>query len=101
MKLPMPIQASNLRGYLCRGLAGALAGVWVLLGATQSFGALPTPTDESFSARAWQAEDGLPENRVVGVVQAPDGFCGSRLRARLCALTASDFSEWTLRRRPG
>lgn len=33
-----------------------------------------TPVDESYSARAWRSEDGLPENRVIGGVQAPDGF---------------------------
>jgi len=33
-----------------------------------------TDADESFSIRTWQADDGLPENRVIGVVQAPDGF---------------------------
>lgn len=32
------------------------------------------PVDDSYSVRTWQADDGLPENRVVGVVQAPDGF---------------------------
>lgn len=29
---------------------------------------------EFYSARVWQSDDGLPENRVVGVVQSPDGF---------------------------
>ena len=30
--------------------------------------------ESPFFARTWLAEDGLPDNRVVGVVQAPDGF---------------------------
>ncbi len=34
----------------------------------------PTLVDDSYSVRTWQSDDGLPENRVVGVVQAPDGF---------------------------
>jgi signal transduction histidine kinase/ligand-binding sensor domain-containing protein len=33
-----------------------------------------TVTDNSYSARVWRSEDGLPENRVIGVAQAPDGF---------------------------
>ena len=33
-----------------------------------------TPVDESYTARVWQADDGLPENRVVGVVQSADGY---------------------------
>src|ERR1700744_1489099 len=30
--------------------------------------------DNSFYVRVWTAEDGLPENKVVGVAQSPDGF---------------------------
>ena len=33
-----------------------------------------TPVDPWFSTRVWLAEDGLPENRVVGVEQGPDGY---------------------------
>ena len=44
------------------------------LGAVPGFAAALGSVDDSYSARAWQAEDGLPENRVVGVVQSPDGF---------------------------
>ena len=32
------------------------------------------PLDNSYFARSWQAEDGLPENRVVGITQAQDGY---------------------------
>lgn len=39
-----------------------------------SFAAELTPVDNSYSARVWRSEDGLPENRVIGVTQAPDGF---------------------------
>ncbi len=35
---------------------------------------VPTPMDPWYSTRVWQAEDGLPENRVVGVAQAADGY---------------------------
>jgi signal transduction histidine kinase/ligand-binding sensor domain-containing protein len=46
-----------------------------LLGA-QGFAAASdgTPVDESFTTRIWQADDGLPENRVVGVVQSSDAY---------------------------
>src|ERR1700754_2906385 len=30
--------------------------------------------DNSFCVRTWTAEDGLPENKVVGVAQSPDGY---------------------------
>ncbi len=32
------------------------------------------PTDHWFSARAWLAEDGLQENRVIGAEQGSDGY---------------------------
>ena len=34
----------------------------------------PNAVDESYFARTWLAEDGLPDNRVVGMAQSPDGF---------------------------
>src|SRR5690348_10958494 len=56
-----------------RRVASLLFGAVVLF-RFSSTAVEPTPLDDSYSARSWQAEDGLPENRVVGVVQAPDGF---------------------------
>jgi signal transduction histidine kinase/ligand-binding sensor domain-containing protein len=46
----------------------------VVFSGVKSFAVEPTPTDDSYSARVWRSEDGLPENRVIGVVQSPDGF---------------------------
>lgn len=50
--------------------------VWWLAGALQSWAAkdLATANDPWFAARVWQAEDGLPENRIVGVAQGEDGY---------------------------
>ncbi len=36
---------------------------------------LSTPAAEAFySTYSWQAEDGLPDNRVIGLAQSPDGY---------------------------
>ena len=35
---------------------------------------LSAATNSSWFARAWQAEDGLPEHTIVGLAQAPDGY---------------------------
>lgn len=32
------------------------------------------PVDDSYSSRVWLTEEGLPENRVVGMAQASDGY---------------------------
>lgn len=34
----------------------------------------PAENENSYFARTWQAEDGLPDNRVVGLAQASDGY---------------------------
>ena len=59
----------------CRqGLWRLLVFAGVLLGTGKLPAAELTPVDDSYSARAWRSEDGLPENRVIGVAQSPDGF---------------------------
>ena len=45
----------------------------VLFGAVCPAGAQSLP-QSSHDLRVWQAEDGLPENKVVGVAQTPDGY---------------------------
>lgn len=47
---------------------------WLCLSALSIRASESVPIDDSYSARIWLAEDGLPENRVVGVVQSADGF---------------------------
>lgn len=37
-------------------------------------GAVLSSQDSSWFARAWQSDDGLPENHVTGVTQTPDGY---------------------------
>jgi ligand-binding sensor domain-containing protein/signal transduction histidine kinase len=46
---------------------------FILLGSL-SLAVAAVPRDDSYFVRAWTAEDGLPENKVVGVAQTPDGY---------------------------
>jgi signal transduction histidine kinase/ligand-binding sensor domain-containing protein len=48
--------------------------VWLFLAGAFSLLAAEASSDSSYFARAWTAEDGLPENKVVGVAQTSDGF---------------------------
>jgi len=56
----------------------ALAGGWVLMGTAFPVFAQADPAtgpaDDSYFAQSWTAEDGLPENRVVGIAQTADGY---------------------------
>jgi signal transduction histidine kinase/ligand-binding sensor domain-containing protein len=61
----------------------------------------PTPLDDSFSARAWQADDGLPENRVVGVVQSPDGYLWVATQSGLVRFDGVRFQRVDLAGSPG
>jgi signal transduction histidine kinase/ligand-binding sensor domain-containing protein len=71
MKLSPPPCIGCLRGSL---LWCWLIFVGVTLVASELSATGLVPMDESYSARAWRSEDGLPENRVIGVAQSPDGF---------------------------
>ena len=62
----MVIRPHSIRGSLCLlGLA---------LPVLTSAEVIPPLPDRAFFARAWQAEHGLPENKVVAVEQDPDGY---------------------------
>jgi len=50
-----------------------------------------TRISDEFFYRAWQAEDGLPENRVVGIAQSPDGFLWVATQAGLVRFDGVDF----------
>ena len=75
--------------------------------ATAIFGALnlpaaeTAPVDDSFSTRVWQAEDGLPENRVVGVVQSADGFLWVATQGGLVRFDGVRFQRVDLANSPG
>jgi len=61
----------------------------------------PTRADDSYSVRSWQAEDGLPENRVVGVVQSVDGYLWVATQGGLVRFDGIRFQRVDLARGPG
>ena len=64
----------NLQGFPGDKLWRVLLVMGALFWGMEWYAAGKIPVDDSYSARVWLAEDGLPENRVVGIVQSADGF---------------------------
>ena len=88
--------------------SGLAAGVYFLIVAAEmfysagnSFAADAKDTDDSYSARVWRAEDGLPENRVIGVVQAPDGFLWVATQGGLLRFDGVRFQRISVAGSPG
>lgn len=77
-----------------------LAGWWLWLGGWSNAPAAPA-VDDSFSVRVWQAEDGLPENRVIGVVQSADGFLWTATQGGLVRFDGVRFQRVDLAGAPG
>src|SRR5690349_20351854 len=67
---PLPWRLfSLLMAQLSRILPVLLAGLWAL---TSQISA--TPNDSEWSARVWQLDDGLPDNRITGIIQTPNSY---------------------------
>ncbi|MGN6555540.1 MAG: ligand-binding sensor domain-containing protein [Verrucomicrobiota bacterium] len=84
--------------YLHRlGLAALLAGA-CLAGevATAS-----VPQSSSWLYRAWQTEDGLPDNDITGVAQTDDGFLWVASKGGLLQFDGVDFMPASLIELPG
>lgn len=56
---------------------------------------LSAATNSSWFARAWQAEDGLPEHTIVGLAQAPDGYLWVATHRSLSRFDGIRFQEFT------
>ena len=69
--------------------------------ALKSSAAEPPPVDDSYAARSWQAEDGLPENRVVGIAQSSDGFLWVATQGGLVRFDGVRFQKVGLAGAPG
>jgi signal transduction histidine kinase/ligand-binding sensor domain-containing protein len=81
-------------------VGGAALCLWLLL-PVRLLAAEPTPVDNSYSVRVWQAEDGLPENRVIGVVQSPDSFLWVATQGGLVRFDGIRFQRVDLALGPG
>ncbi|HWV99272.1 MAG TPA: two-component regulator propeller domain-containing protein [Candidatus Acidoferrum sp.] len=54
---------------MSRALVVLLGGLWGLASPISA-----APNDSGWSARVWQLDDGLPDNRVSGIVQTSDNY---------------------------
>ena len=74
---------------------------WAIGGGLCFAAADAVPVDEAYSVRVWQAEDGLPENRVVGIAQAADGFLWVATQNGLVRFDGVRFQRIDLAGTPG
>lgn len=88
---------SWIRGWLGRSLLSFAA----LLATAATVAAEPMAIAASYTSRVWQAEDGLPENRVVGVVQSADGFLWAATQGGLVRFDGVRFQRVDLGGAPG
>lgn len=65
-------------------LLGVLVVSWICLVSVQA----------GFTSRSWQANDGLPDNSVVGITQAPDGFLWVATQGGLARFDGFTFREY-------
>ncbi len=56
----------------------------------------PEAPPSSWATRVWQVDDGLPDNRVTGLAQTPDGYLWVATRGGLVRFNGSDFEKFDL-----
>jgi signal transduction histidine kinase/streptogramin lyase len=97
MKLNAPSFCLRCFGSGCgAGFYFFIFAVSAVFAVSNASAAEPTPVDDSFSARAWQVEDGLTENRVVGIAQAADGFLWVATQSGLVRFDGVRFQKVSL-----
>ena len=70
--------------------AGLALGVFLMFAATGLLAATNTP----WFARTWQADEGLPDNAVVGIAQTPDGFLWVATQGGLVRFDGNQFRDF-------
>lgn len=79
-------------------LAGWVATV-LFVGSMLAQGGVPA--SPAWRARVWRADDGLPDNRVAGVTQTPDGSLWVATRGGLVRFNGAKFEAFELSALPG
>jgi ligand-binding sensor domain-containing protein len=82
LRAKSPVMNIQLQPFFSGKLIGWVQEVWAvrlfcLLFLSPAFpmlGQVETPVETPYYVQAWTAEDGLPENRVVGLGQTADGY---------------------------
>lgn len=78
---------------LLRGSGGAVAlALAVSVGLALATGLHAS----SYVARTWQVDDGLPDNRVTGLAQTPDGYLWVSTRGGLSRFNGANFEVFPL-----
>ncbi len=77
----------------CLAVAFALGGSW---GLCAGVGGAP-----DWIYRAWQTDEGLPDNSVTGIVQTPDGYLWVATRGGLLRFNGVKFTPALLAAQPG
>ncbi len=72
------------------GRAALAIGVSLILAAT----GLIAATNPPWFARAWQTDEGLPDNAVVGIAQTPDGFLWVATQGGLVRFDGNQFRDF-------
>jgi signal transduction histidine kinase/CheY-like chemotaxis protein/ligand-binding sensor domain-containing protein len=82
-------------------LLSALVAVYGVAGSARVAMALdPTKTIAQYVHRSWETIDGLPQNTVVGIVQADDGYLWLATRDGLCRFDGARFVVYNRRNTP-
>ena len=58
-------------------------------------------TESDWFARAWQTDDGLPDNVITGIAQTSDGFLWVGTRGGLVRFDGAEFRDFTPESLPG
>lgn len=68
---------------------------WTLALLIATVAACAAPANGNWTMRSWQSDEGLPDNSVVGIEQAADGFLWVATRSGLSRFDGVRFREFT------
>ena len=77
------------------------AAIQILLGAAFGWGDVSPDKTPTWRFRAWQTDEGLPDNSVTGIAQTRDGFLWVATRGGLMRFNGSTFTAVPLLDAPG
>lgn len=95
----LSLRMESVHIYLRRLCLAALLAAGCLVGGGVTAAAVPEST--SWLYRAWQTEDGLPDNDITGVAQTDDGFLWVASKGGLLRFDGVEFTPLSLIELPG